>query len=69
VGGSFGGDVLLPNVARGVTAAVCKTTSTVVGSRSGGGSGGDDVTLSVTVAVCKTGSAATEVGRGSCREE
>jgi hypothetical protein len=45
VGGSFGGGVLLPNVARGVTAADCKTKSTVAGSRSGGGSGGDDVTL------------------------
>jgi hypothetical protein len=56
--GSFGGDVALPSVAGGVTAADCKTGS----AASGGGSRGNDVTLPVTAADCRTGSAAAGSG-------
>jgi hypothetical protein len=63
VGGSFGGDVALPSVAGGVTAADCKTGS----AATAGGSRGGDVTLPVTVADCKTGSVAT--CGGSCGDD
>ena len=62
VGGSFDGDVALPSVVGGTTAADGKTGCKAVGSRNACGSCGGDVTLPVTVADCKSGSAATAGG-------